>query len=309
MGIQTFDPGWLAKMGRANFGDATSIEKLVQQAKNLGFTVSGDFLINLPGQSRELMLKDVERARSIGLDQACFYHLVLHEGLGTEWSEDANLLALRHSNETACANWLAVRDRLRESGWVQATLTNFERAAVHSSERRFVYETQGWQPDLYDVQGFGPGALSFQGGAFPRSSIKYQNYEKASDYVAALERGAPPEESFFVFGPRELRVLAATRGLAAMRIDRARWKTAFGTELTDDFSRELAALEKAGLVAISSEGVALTDRGTFYADTVAGVLAWRRVALMRTIDRCEGERAARIAHDEDLNAATRGAMG
>jgi coproporphyrinogen III oxidase-like Fe-S oxidoreductase len=78
MGVQTFDPALLARMGRSAFGDEASIEKLIGTAREAGFTVSGDFLFNLPGQKREAMLRDVARARTIGLDQACFYHLVLY---------------------------------------------------------------------------------------------------------------------------------------------------------------------------------------------------------------------------------------
>jgi coproporphyrinogen III oxidase-like Fe-S oxidoreductase len=160
------------------------------------------------------------------------------------------------------------------------------------------------------VLGFGPGALSFSGPGFPGSARKTQNFGAASDYVKAIERGGDGAERFFVFGPRELKVLTATRGLATRRIDRVRWRELFHTDVLDDFGREIPALERANLIAVTDAAILLTSRGGFYADTVAGTFAWRRVALMRTLDRCDGGYVrARIAHDQTLDDSTRGPMG
>ena len=50
-------------------------------------------LFNLPGQSQDEMLADARAAADLGLEQICFYHLVMFDGLDTEWSRDRSLLA------------------------------------------------------------------------------------------------------------------------------------------------------------------------------------------------------------------------
>ncbi len=80
----------------------------------------------------------MEEAAALGLDQICVYHLVLVEGQGTPWAEDPTVRAALPTLAEADGDWLAVREALLLHGYVQTTLTNFERADVHESDRRFV---------------------------------------------------------------------------------------------------------------------------------------------------------------------------
>jgi oxygen-independent coproporphyrinogen-3 oxidase len=61
-----------------------------------------------------------------------------------------------------------------------------------------------------------------------------------------------------------------------LRIDRRDYRATFGTDSVDDFPREFEALEWEGLIAVSDEAVEPTELGMFYADSIAGLLSWRR---------------------------------
>ena len=54
--------------------------------------------------------------------------------------------------------WLDLRQRLLAHGFVQTTLTYFEREDIHQTDRRFIYEEAGFNPEVYDALGFGPPA-------------------------------------------------------------------------------------------------------------------------------------------------------
>ena len=41
------------------------------------------------------------------------------------------------------------------------TLLHFERREVHQTDRRFSYELYSFQPNRYDMMGFGPSGISF----------------------------------------------------------------------------------------------------------------------------------------------------
>lgn len=274
MGVQTFDDAQLARMGRSAFGDRAAIEGVVQAARDRAIAVSMDLLFDLPGQSLADMERDVDVAAAMGVDHVCLYHLVLFEGLGTEWSHDRSLLAALPDNRRACDHWNALRERLQAAGYVQTSLTNFEHARVHEGPRRFRYEPCAYAPERYDLLGFGPSAISLRFGA--ERAVKLLNADGAEDYRRALDAGSARTRAF-VYEPRDARVLYLTRKVVTLAVDRAAYRALFGTDAVADFAQELEALDVERLVRVTPEAVTLTPKGMFYADTVAGILAWRRV--------------------------------
>jgi oxygen-independent coproporphyrinogen-3 oxidase len=173
MGVQTFDPVQIERMGRTGFGDRNVIARVVEKAHRSGLTVSGDFLINLPFEPPARMLEDVREASALGFDQICVYHFVLTREQGSAWARNEALLAALPPVAEAADHWLVVRDWLIQNGYVQTTLTNFERAAVHTGDRHFVYEQHSFTPDVYDAIGFGPARdlhIPGSGGAAGREA-------------------------------------------------------------------------------------------------------------------------------------------
>jgi coproporphyrinogen III oxidase-like Fe-S oxidoreductase len=262
MGIQTFERAWIERMGRTGFGDARSIEHLVSRCRSMGITTSGDFLFNLPGQPLGAMIDDVDRAIGIGLDQICLYNLVLYEGLGTPWSKDAALVAAMPDNETACDHFLALRGRLLDAGFVQTTLTNFERAEVANGERAFVYERASFSPEKTDAIGFGPMSLSLFVDEKRRRAVKLLRRKDM--------RGTPwsGDDLCSLCEGDDLRLLFVTRSLAKGAFETSAYARLCGSRIEDDFPGALAALRSAALIETTADGIALTPRGMFFSDAV-----------------------------------------
>lgn len=285
MGVQTFDDTWLKRMGRDAFGDRRTFQRVIDAAHRRGFTISADLLFNLPGTSRAHSLADVRAAMECGLDQICIYNLVLTESLDTEWAHDRSLVRLMPRGAEAKATWEALRETLCEGGYVQTTLTNFERADVAASPRRFEYERASFDPGQYDGIGFGPGAISTFTSVSRDRAVKWVNEGTSEVYAGAVENGIEPMASRFDYGAIDLRLLHVTRNLSRLAIDTAAYERFFGTTLAADFAEPLEALEVAGLVQQTATSADLTPEGMFYADAVAGLFSHRRVAsLGRHID-------------------------
>jgi coproporphyrinogen III oxidase-like Fe-S oxidoreductase len=274
MGVQTFDEAQIARMGRRAFGDRALIEGVLREAHQRGMTASADLLFDLPGQSLDQMLADIDIATAMGFDHVCLYHLVLFEGLGTEWSNDRRLLAALPDNDRASTHWSALRARLIEHGYTQTSLTNFERRAVHEGGGRFRYESCAYAPERFDILGFGPAALT--GRFTPERALKLVNADGADEYVRAVNAGAPRQRAF-VYGPRDARVLYLTRKVVTLGFERGSYRALFGSDAVTDFAMDFEALVDARLVLVDDARVTLTERGMFYADTVAGLLASRQV--------------------------------
>lgn len=279
MGIQTFDDQRLQQMGRTGFGNTKTFEDVVQAGHQRRFTVSGDLLFNLPGQSMSAMRCDVNQAIEIGLDHIGLYHLVLFAGLGTHWSQDPALVASLPPNEVAAQNWRELREMLLKRGFDQATLTNFEREEHRGRPTRFQYEELSFQPDHYDVLGFGPAAIS--ASLAGRTAIKVMNPDDSASYNAMIDQGRSRWDREFRYSSSDLKILYLARRLAAIQIDRLNYRDFFGTDPTDDFPAEFEAFEIAGLMDVSSEAFTLTDVGMFYSDSVASLLARNQIRKQR----------------------------
>lgn len=288
MGVQTFDPTWLERMGRTHFGDREVVAQVVREAHARGMTVSCDLMINLPGQSAEDQRRDLETALELGFDQVCVYHLVLFRGLGTAWSKDPDMLAQLPDNGTAFANWRQARAFLLERGFVQATLTNFERAELHATDRRFRYEELSFTPATTDGVGFGPAGITVTRDSWQpsdpllRRAIKRVSHTDAAAYREAIAAHGAADHRDFVYTQQDMQLLHVTRSLPRLVVDRAGYRADVGSELADDFAPQLAALAEADLVRLDPDAVRLTERGMFYADSVAGLLAHERVTRLRS---------------------------
>jgi oxygen-independent coproporphyrinogen-3 oxidase len=277
MGVQTFDPDWQRRMGREHFGDARLIGKVAHEARKRGIGCSADLLINLPGQTLAQMLADIARALELGLDQICIYHLVLYEGLGTPWSKDPALLAARPSNAAALEHWLAVREALLAAGYVQTTLTNFERADVHASARAFAYEHLSFSPERVDGLGIGPLALSTFVEPARRRAIKLLRGRSTGRHAFMSD------DFWFAYAPEDVSLLLLTRSLARMRWAAASHHALLGTDIAALHGEAIAACEAAGLLVRRGEDFELTPSGMFYADAIAGTLAEPRVEQLRAL--------------------------
>jgi oxygen-independent coproporphyrinogen-3 oxidase len=297
MGVQTFDEGRLRQMGRLAFGTADTFARVVELAHARGFTVSADLLFNLPGQGLAEMCCDVEHALRIGLDHLGLYHLVLFRGLGTAWSRDPALLAGLPTNDQAAAHWGALRELLLARGFVQTTLTNFEKAHFRGDARRFLYEELSFQPDLHDMAGFGPGAISFAADRPFTAGLKLLNPDGADAYAAAVGGGRPPWDHYFAYDSQDLRIFYLTRRLAALEIDRRRYARLFGTDPLVDFAGAFGALRDEGLLEVTPSAVRPTPRGMFYADSIAALLAWRQVEARRQAQLSESSAVPRPGND------------
>ena len=257
LGVQSFDPAQLERMGRTAIGGPPAVESALRAARARGYTTSADMLINLPHQTRAEMLRDLATAVSLGFDQICLYHLVLFRGLGTAWARDRSLV--ESVSAEPYENWLACREYLLGCGYEQKSLTNFERAGGYR------YEECSFHPEAYDAVGFGPSGISGFSDPAGSMAVKWLNEDSSVGYREAMAADGLAFARRFLYGEVDLQLLHATRGLSRLHVDRRH------------FRWEWEAVEGAGLV----EGNTLTPKGMFYADSIAGLLAAGRVRDIR----------------------------
>ncbi|MEQ1571310.1 MAG: radical SAM protein [Myxococcota bacterium] len=268
MGVQTFDREWLARMGRLGFGDRRVVEQVVARAHGYGMTTSGDFLLGLPGRPAADELQDLRVAVELGLDQICAYPLVLAGD--TPWALDPAMRASMPAVEEGRHRWRAACAQLVAAGYTQTTLTNFERGAA-----RFRYEVASYAVDRTDAVGFGPLAISTFVDPAARRAVKTQRAR------AVDPSPVDPIGLWFPYEAEDLSLLFVTRSLAALRVDRARYRALLGADLLEHHGPVVRAVVDAGLATLDDAALALTTDGTWFADAVAGTFAEARAAEVR----------------------------
>jgi coproporphyrinogen III oxidase-like Fe-S oxidoreductase len=164
-----------------------------------------------------------------------------------------------------------VRAALLEAGYTQTTLTNFERPGA----RPFRYERLSFAPHTCDALGFGPGALSGLNFGGAERALKWLNQPRSADYLGC---GAGKVARLFLYEPHEEALMQLTRGLALLEQPTGEGPLAAHLHL---FAPELDLLDEAGLVERPPGALRLTERGMFFADSVAGLLAARAVVYRR----------------------------
>lgn len=274
-GIQTFDERTLTTMGRQSFGDRRTVAGVVAMAHKHDLTTSGDFLINLPNEPIEQMLQDLDVAASVGLDQICVYHLVLGDNHGTPWSRDATIRRGIPNATEACNNWLRVREHLLSIGYVQQTLTNFERSAIAHTDQRFVYEEYSFTPAKYDCLGFGPLSISTFVNLTQKRGVKFARGKSTRNGEWGVG------DLYFPYEEQDIKLLYLTREFVRLSVSRTSYCAQFGEDPTVEFAEALDALEGEGLLQIERDALRLTPRGMYFADSVVGLLAWQRVQALR----------------------------
>ncbi|MCB9699381.1 MAG: Fe-S oxidoreductase [Alphaproteobacteria bacterium] len=268
MGVQTFDPAWLQRMGREHFGDRRVVEKVVSRAHGFGMTASADLLLGLPGRPLDEELADLRLAAGLGLDQICVYPLVLAGD--TPWARDPAMVGALPGVEEGLARWLEVRELLGSLGFAQTTLTNFER------EPAFVYERASFAPDLHDGLGIGPLSISTFLDPAARTAVKTVRGRSTREWMDV-------DRLWFPYEPRDVSLLLITRMLCALEIERARYAAVMGRDLADEHADAVAALLDEGLVTLDERALRLTPTGTYYADAVVGTFAAARAAEVRDL--------------------------
>jgi coproporphyrinogen III oxidase-like Fe-S oxidoreductase len=125
--------------------------------------------------------------------------------------------------------------------------------------------------------GFGPSAISWAADRGYRQAFKTLNPDRSDDYLSAVTRRGPAWDRSFRYDAPDLHIFYLTCRLAALHIDCGDYRSLFGTDALADFSGEFAALAPKQLVQVTADSIRPTPAGMFYADSIASLLAARRI--------------------------------
>jgi len=276
-GVQSFDPGELARLGRIHTADRAAAA--VHDAKRAGFdSVSFDLMFWLPGQTKQTWMSTIDRAIALAPDHLSLYLLELYpnaplkdaiarnqnpergtrnpepRNLGTP--EPRNLQWMQPSDDVAAEMYLAALERLDAAGLAQYEISNAARPG-HLSRHNVKY----WQGGSW--RGFGCGAHSTV------DHLRWKNLASTSEYVDRIAAGQPVVlDEHRLSGQAQLEEALFTGLRLTQGIDRANFSARFGVDPWIRYGSELSDYVNDGLLWTTEQAFGLTRGGMLVANEI-----------------------------------------
>jgi oxygen-independent coproporphyrinogen-3 oxidase len=250
IGVQSFDPGVLRKLGRRHAPEAA--ERAVREAARTSGNVSVDLIHGARRSTVETARADAARAAAAGADHVSAYALTLDPEVLAEETPFARMaregrLPLPGPEETV-AQAAAIRAALRRAGLRRYEISNFARPG-----RASVHNLLYWEAESY--LGLGTGAWGCRRGE--PLSRRWGNLRDPGAWLAAVEAGRLPtaeEEEIDARAERNERILLALRTV------RGHPRDALGPEQRRtevDLVRHRLAVARGGRLVLTSRGMDL----------------------------------------------------
>jgi oxygen-independent coproporphyrinogen-3 oxidase len=255
IGVQSFDPGVLAKLGRRHDGETAA--RAIAAAAEVIPNVSVDLIYAARRSSVASAAADAGRAVACGAGHVSAYALTLDPEVMAETVPLARAALSGRiafpGDEEALAQARAVRATLRRAGLRRYEVSNFARPGLAS-----VHNQLYWAGESY--LGLGAGAAGCWRG--PSGSTRWQNLRDHAAWLAAVEAGRLPtgeEDLISESADRNERLMLALRTRAGLPLER----------LGPAARREVEALLRRRLAVVRGGALVLTSRGLTLQSAVA----------------------------------------
>lgn len=262
IGVQSFEDGYLAALGRDHDGAAAL--RAVEAALASGMRVSIDLIYGGPSHDQRILSSDVARIRELGVPHVSAYQLTVEPQTVFGRRQRKGDLPLPSHDETAdLSDWLVLA--LSELGLGRYEVSSYARAGQESR-----HNMGYWFGSEYLGLGMGAHSLAIEGGVIRRS-----NPRSLRSYLAAPARPAELEELSAEdhFRERLFLALRTRRG-----VELAELAHQFeGIDVSATVSSMLSDAAERGLVSLAPL-VAATASGLDFADALAAQV-WERPIL------------------------------
>ena len=172
LGLQSFDPGILRTVGRSHSVEmGLSALRLLTSVPHL--QVNGDLMFDLPGQSVQGFLNDVDRLSDFPLNHVSFYGLNVSPRSRLGHKVSAGCLTV--NEDLYESMYMGGVEILEKKGLMRYEVSNFARPGFESAHNQ-----NYWNRGEY--AGFGPGAHSYLGKMryyAPEIYPRWREYVKA----------------------------------------------------------------------------------------------------------------------------------
>ena len=246
LGLQSVHENEMKKLGRIHTYEEflSSFELL----RKVGFdNINVDLMYGIPYQTKDSFRKTLESVIAISPEHISAYGLILEEG--TPLYSEKDILPIPSTDEE-CDMYDLCRQMLRDAGYEHYEISNYAREGKRS-RHNLLY----WNFDRYI--GVGAAAHSFYQG------VRSFNTSDVSAYISS------PENTRTYDTELDLAFEYAMLGLRLIDgFSLSDYKARFGVSFTDGKEAILSRFEEEGLITLSPDRLALTERGFYVSNSI-----------------------------------------
>ncbi len=259
LGAQTFEPTLRKTLERKPF-DPVDIDRAAAMIQGR-FALNVDLIHSIPGQTRELLDRDLRRIAELDCDHVSAYALMLEKG--TPLYGKVSRGELQPVDEDfACDALQHVRTTLKRFGFIHYEISNFAKP-----RKECMHNLAVWAGGEY--LGIGAGACSYLSGE------RIRNEPDVTRYIEQVsERGEAVCDRERLDEKRRAGELAMLHLRTRSGIDRSRFASQTGFDPSLLFRAAIEKHTQAGLLEVTNTHIRLTEAGLDLADTVMIDFIW-----------------------------------
>ncbi|MDH5664050.1 MAG: radical SAM protein [Candidatus Bathyarchaeota archaeon] len=251
LGVQTFDDS-IRKM--LNILDsADEAVKTIETVRKMGLYACIDLMYNLPGETMDVLKRDVDKAMELDVEGIDFYALDVLPGTPLEKRLKAGKAPPIGDSDMEKEMYLEGYQRFRKGGYGPTGHNRFSRVEEHFTERCVA----GWP---------WAGQLTTGAGCFMGYLGKFSwvNTEPASTYIDTVSKGVFPIAKLSVDSKLDRMGKVMTRLYVRQPVDKLKFKKEFGIFPEEAFPKAIERLTSKGLIAVDDREIRLTEAGDFW---------------------------------------------
>ena len=256
LGVQSFDDRVLKFLGRRHTADQA--RKSIQDARRSGFKNLGlDLIYGIPGQDIDSWLETLATALTYSPEHLSCYELTIEENTPFASEVQSRNFSLP-GEENQREFFVRTSEFLETKGYIHYEVSNFARGKEYLSRHNKKY----WDHTPY--LGLGPSAHSFNG------TRRWWNYRSVEKYIASVEKGTLPLESFEDLTMEQRMLEGIYFGMRTRKgIDLKKFRKEFQIDLEAEKGKTLSLLEEEGLITVKKGILSPTRAGLAVADRLA----------------------------------------
>ncbi|MGK2309613.1 radical SAM family heme chaperone HemW [Cutibacterium sp. V947] len=254
-GVQSFDDGYTEMLDVPH--TAADSLRAYDDARAAGLDNVGlDLIYNLPGQSLDQWLEDLDTAIKVGYDHITLFSLVIPPFTRLHSLITAEKVAMPGDHALELQMYLAATERLVSAGYEQYSVYDFCLPGKINDHAELYFHRQT------EMLGVGAAAFGYLGG------YMYVNQGNLTDYDASLGRGDQPVLIGSSADTYEEMCGVMAKGLRLFSVDRAYFRQRFDQDPVDVFGETIRDLVGCGLMEVSDTEICLTREGQFWGNNI-----------------------------------------
>lgn len=253
IGIQSFDEDELKFLTRIH--DKPTAIQTVYNAAGVGFeNISVDLIFNLPDQTKEKWIKNLNIAVSLPIKHLSAYSLILERGTILNKMVLDGKVKLQDDDYDADLYETTI-DFLLSKGFYQYEVSNFTKPGYEC-----IHNNAYWR--YRDYLGLGTSAHSFINGK------RWWNYSSLKKYIHEIETKKNAIMNFENINPAQMHDEYVMLALRSSGLDLNEYKLRFGNELIKKNFDYFESLKNKNLLVVDDNLIRLTAKGYAVCDEI-----------------------------------------